>query len=120
MTKVFVYYNLHKKCWSVRDYKTRRVIDHTHEIILHNCTFKVSQSGRNRVLKEQRKNVHAGIVGYVGNDVGDIANNTNWSKEVRITYNPYKYDSFVKLPEESAVSKAEYCMLVNKSVKAFV
>ena len=55
MRKVFVYYNLHKHKWSVKDVKTGRVMSHQYEVQLYNATFKVSAAGRSRVLKEKRK-----------------------------------------------------------------
>ena len=68
MRKVFVYYNLHQHMWSVKDIKTGRVICHQYEVQLYNATFKVSAAGRARVLKERRKNVHAGVQGYMTPD----------------------------------------------------
>lgn len=61
---VRVYWNLHKKCWSVKsmdpDCPDRgRVIAHASHVVLHGVTFTVSEAGRQRVIKERRKNVHA-------------------------------------------------------------
>jgi len=92
--KVFVYFNLHRKLWSVRNVKTGRVIDHTDYIVLTDVKFKVSQAGRQRVLREKKKNVHAGVQGYVANDE-DIKSIRILGKQGSVTYNPYKYDSFV-------------------------
>ena len=58
---VEVYYNLHKKCLSVR--KRGLVIDHVSSILLKNAEFVVQPAGRKRVVKEKRKNVHAYIRG---------------------------------------------------------
>ena len=60
---VYVYFNLHTELWSVRSRKTRRVLFHSAVVLLYDCEFKVSQAGRKRVLKDKRKNVHAGIAG---------------------------------------------------------
>ena len=60
---VEVYRNLHKKCWSVR--QRGKVKLHTDYICLKDVEFKVSQKGRERVLREQRKNVHAFIKGFL-------------------------------------------------------
>jgi len=98
--RVFVYRNLHKKCYSVKSLKTGRVIAHVDSIDLINVSFRVSQSGRERVLRERRKNVHAGVVGYIAS-----SNDTNYSMDV--TYNPYKYNSFVMKNDETPVFKAE-------------
>ena len=87
--KVFVYKNLHKDCWSIK--QDGLVKAHTEEVRMWDCAFQVNAKGRAKVLEEKRKNVHAGIKGYLddfhGVDPADLG------KEV--TYNPYKYDSFV-------------------------
>lgn len=89
--KVFVYFNLHKHTWSVKCLETNRVIKHTDNIVLANASYKVSKAGKQRVLKEKRKNVHAGVVGYILGfyNIDDLKGFNE------VTYNPYKYDSFV-------------------------
>lgn len=92
--KVFVYFNLHKKCWSVKALEGKnkgKVIAHCETIILKDCQLKVSESGRQRVIREQKKYVHAGVVGLV----------VSMDKKVKdtdtlVTYNPYRFNSFVK------------------------
>lgn len=90
--KVRIYFNLHKKVWSIKDKKTNLVLGWTNKIRLINCEFKVYESGRQRVLKDRKKNVHA----YVD---GTIASNFYMSIRqyacAHFTYNPYKYDSFM-------------------------
>ena len=61
--KVFVYKNLHKDCWSVK--QNGLVKMHTTQLVMVACKFKVNEKGRQRVLEEQRKNVHAGIHGLI-------------------------------------------------------
>lgn len=114
--KVFVYYNLHKKCWSVKSLEGStkgKVISHTDQIVLKDATFKVSQAGRNRVLKEQRKNVHAGVIGYTTT----VYNALN-IKEIRVTYNPYKYDSFVNMDDETPIFNANNVLMIDRKVFA--
>lgn len=89
--RVFVYRNLHKNCLSVRDVKTGIVIAYVDSILLKNIKFKVSAKGRERVLREKRKNVHAGVEGeWIKSE---ILPNTNDC--LRIIYDPYKFASFV-------------------------
>lgn len=95
--RVQVYWNLHKNMFSVRDKKTNKVIAHTDSIILNNVKFVVHESGRQRVLKEQRKNVHA----YVEGDVCirpyssvDYAIYRKMENPVQVKYNPYKKSTF--------------------------
>lgn len=91
--KVFVYFNLHKKCWSVKSLEGEtkgKVIAHCETIILKNCELKVSEAGRQRVIREQKKYVHAGVVGIVVS-----MNKKVKETSTQITYNPYKFNSFI-------------------------
>lgn len=95
--RVFVYRNLHKKCWSIKALSgpdRGRVIAHTHGFTLDDATFKVSAAGRARVLSERRKNVHAGIVGtLVDVDCYDVR--VAGVPGIRVTYDPYRFGTFV-------------------------
>jgi hypothetical protein len=87
---VRVYFNLHKKVYSVQKYvkgKGWRLSHHTNEVYLTNVSFKVYENGRQKVLKEKQKNVHAFVLGELSESVGEYTHN--------VTYNPYLYDSFV-------------------------
>lgn len=64
--KVRCYWNLHKRLFSVvaREGPNKgRVIEHAGRILLRDVTPKVSEAGRQRVLREKRKNVHAYLEG---------------------------------------------------------
>lgn len=107
--RVFVYFNLHKKCFSVKALegsRKGRVIAHRDSLALYGATFKVSQAGRERVLRERKKNVHAGVVGLWSERkmvVDDLLVSTGIAIGRQITYNPYKYDSFVYRDNEQPV-----------------
>jgi hypothetical protein len=94
--KVFVYKNLHKDCWSIK--QDGLVKAHATELNLHTCMFKVNYHGRLKVLREKRKNVHAGINGYMGESTWD-----DFPEDLmdEVTYNPYKYRSFVMKETEA-------------------
>jgi len=108
--KVFVYFNLHKKCFSIKALEGAlkgRVVAHRDNVLLFHTTFKVSQAGRERVLREQRKNVHAGVVGNwycTGYDQDTLS--TVKERGELVTYNPYKYTSFVYKEDESEADTA--------------
>lgn len=90
-TRVRVYRNLHKNCFSVVSMKTGRVIQHTNKLTLHDVEFRVRESGRQRVLRERRKNVHAFVVGSIlQTDIGLPACNPE-----RAWYDPYQVKTFV-------------------------
>jgi hypothetical protein len=58
MLKVFVYWNLHRACWSVKalqGLKRGRVVAHASSLSLTGCTFKVSEKSRQRVIRENEK-----------------------------------------------------------------
>ena len=98
MQKVRVYWNLHKKTWSVQDCKSGLVIDHKQHLSLLDAKFVVRKGGQKRVRQEGKKNVHAFAVGYIMNDDElDFENFTlicdAWN---RVKYNPYNDDYFMR------------------------
>lgn len=104
--RVYVYRNLHRKCYSVKCLITKRVIFHTDSIHLSNVQFRVGKKGRERVLREKQKNVHAGVVGYITEDSLQDA-------RVVVKYNPYKYSSFVR-NDGTAIYNALYAAVTTK------
>lgn len=100
---VKVYYNLHKKCLSVQ--QSGLVKFHTEYIVLRDVTFKVSEAGRQRVLKEKRKNVHAFIHGYIS--CPRVIDDLKYEFQGNAKYNPYKYSTFVD-DEGEPVESADF------------
>lgn len=113
--RVFVYFNLHKKCWSVKALEgpdKGRVIAHEDTVNLIRPKFKVSQAGRKRVLKERAKNVHAGVEGiWTRQSLFKVH-----SRCVEVTYNPYKYSSFVMSSNKYPIYTANFAMLSHGKV----
>ena len=112
--KVFVYYNLHRKTWSLKALEGEnkgRVIAHRHQVVLRNPKPKVSEAGRQRVLQEKRKNVHAGLVGEWIPDLSIIRMDGDM-----ITYNPYKYTTFVYADDEQPFTGASMAMMQDRKV----
>lgn len=90
-SRVMVYRNLTKGCWSVKSMKSGKVCFHADSIAIVNGTFKVSEKGRQRVIREKKKYVHAGVVGEVGISPTTL---DGWT---RIRYNPYTTATFVDM-----------------------
>lgn len=113
-TPVFVYRNLHKGCWSVRSVKTDRVVGHPQTVALTDATFKVSQAGRERVLRERRKNVHAGVQGTLA-AIDEVSTarleRKSGTNPFQVTYNPYRFDRFVRVTNTEPVQRADYVFL---------
>jgi hypothetical protein len=91
--KVQVYRNLHQNqgsLCSLRHAATRLVAGYAECVVLQDCRFKVSEAGRQRVIREKRKNVHATIegtlTGYRHSDDMVLRG---------LTYNPYENRTFV-------------------------
>lgn len=111
--RVFVYFNLHKKLFSIKslDGNTRGlVIGHEKSVSLTNVTFKVSEAGRQRVLREKRKNVHAGVVGELSDNILNI------DTMIEVTYDPYKYNSFVVKSSLEPIYESNQALLINKQI----
>ena len=114
--KVFVYYNLHKHVWSIKALEgpqKGRVVGHSPTVLLEGARGKVSQAGRERVLREKRKNVHAGIVGTLVHTGVE-----GYFPGLEVTYNPYKYESFVHKDTEERYNGSQYAYMAHKRVYA--
>mgnify|MGYP003134769093 CR=1 FL=1 len=93
--RVRVYYNLHKKCFSIQDYKTGLVIKHTNQLNLSNAMFVVRKSGNERVRSEGKKNVHAFVNGIVSDkSSGHLVVSNSFHNSYKVRYNPYEMDYF--------------------------
>ena len=90
MLRARVYWNLHKKCWSVQDCKTNRVVNHVTALTLADAKFVVRPAGQAKVRREGKKNVHAFAVGEVS-----LRNGLAGLDARDVTYNPYVNDTFV-------------------------
>jgi hypothetical protein len=109
--RVFVYFNLHKKCFSIKALegdRKGRVVAHSNTVLLESCKFKVSEAGRQRVLREKRKNVHAGVTGtWINADRVESCYEFLSMVGRQVSYNPYKYSSFIIKATEQSVDKAD-------------
>jgi hypothetical protein len=105
--KVRVYYNIHRKCYSVL--RAGRVVAHVDAIGLVDVRFRVSEAGRRRVLRERRKNVHAFVCGTVSADPGPC--------EVGVTYQPYIRGDFVRRADLRPVHEAPAARLDASGVR---
>lgn len=89
--KYRVYWNLHKKVWSLQDRTTGRVCNHVTAFTLYDAKFVVRKAGQAKVRREGKKNVHAFAVG-----TGGLRDGVATCLSGRpVTYNPYKNDTFV-------------------------
>ena len=117
--KVMCYYDLHRHTFSVT-YKGLVMLKADY-LRLSDVEFRVRQGGKQKVRNEQRKNVHAFVIGYLDDycefPCDDIPE--PYSNEV-ITYNPYKYDTFVVKSTEEPIYKANEIEMINIKDKIFL
>jgi hypothetical protein len=109
-----IYRNLHKDCFSVMKWnpekKGYRLHSHEKNLIAFQVEFKVSQSGRNSVLKNKQKNVHAFVC---------CQNYITFAPPIvlgdEVCYDPYKVDSFrIKNSNETIDGTSSLIMTNNK------
>jgi hypothetical protein len=93
--KVFVYRNLRKHKFSIRDLATGQVTD-ADEVWLSGATFVVSQAARLRMLREGRRNIHAGVVGTL------LAHAPHGARcDVAVRYHPYQGPYFTAAGDQA-------------------
>lgn len=100
--RVEVYRNLKFKdriVYSIRDKKTGLVLGHATTLLLtNNCYFVVNQKGREKVVSTKKRFVHAWIEGSFG--IVHVGDDKIFSDGIRVRYNPYLNNTFVKVYEE--------------------
>lgn len=114
--RVEVYFNLHKHVFSVRQCSTGRVILHTDKVHIRDPQFVVRKSGRERVLREGKKNVHAFVRGEIAH-FDDF--NPDYLDYSLVSYNPYKHDTFIDVQDVTPVRTAKRAMLEVRQVKPY-
>jgi hypothetical protein len=103
MLRSQVYFNLHKRCFSVQ--QKGKVIGHADGIMLENVRFNIAKAGQRKVRETGRKNVHARVSGFMVPNRAPI-DGTHYTMTFnvldllvdgfrRAKYNPYKNDTFI-------------------------
>lgn len=117
--RVMVYYNLHKHTFSVT-YKSK-VILHADYVKLGDVEFRVRKGGKEKVRTEKSKNVHAFVIGELLDYCQFPCEKMPSDDDNKVvTYNPYKYDSFVYKDSEEPIYTAKEVDMINKKNKVFV
>lgn len=100
--RVKVYWNIRKKCFSVQH--KGKVVAHLQTVFLKDVVFHVNVSGREKVLRDKAKNVHAYAIG-VFTTPEDCASLMDGSNPVWISYNPYRFPWFYVKATQERVDK---------------
>lgn len=107
--RVKVYRNLRFRDRVMYSVQSRgRVVERVPEMTLSNVTLTVSEAGRQRVLREKRKNVHAFVVGEPEYEWEGAVPRSGW---IAARYNPYLFGSFVVSSTGVPIHKARWAKL---------
>jgi hypothetical protein len=115
--RVFVYFNINLSeklktpYFSIQDLNTEKVIGHETSFMVKDAIFRVRPAGNAKVRETGRKNVHAGVVGY-------LVHEEPRTLDTPVTYDPYKYTSFVKVEDKSPVHSAGLVSFANRKLTA--
>lgn len=107
-----------------------KVIGYAKYMHVTNPEFVVYQAGRRRVLETKKKNVHAGIIGDVDSLIeyeerlptNIHLRDTFFSSAetpIAVTYNPYKYSTFVDRETEKPVRKGWLCTISGPKIHVY-
>ena len=123
--RVEAYYNLHKHCISARPIGGK--VKHYAWVNMRDVTFAVQPAGRLKVQREGKKNVHAFVRGEL--DSHSVMDENTEAEEMsnifaldhyydEVTYNPYKYYSFVRKATGEPIYNADNVWIVGKRIFA--
>lgn len=118
--KVYAFWNLHLNVFSlqanVKDGEKRRnlVLAHGNNIILTDCKFIVRKSGREKVIRDKQKNIHAFVKGEYKGSAKPYQFGKNELSEAY--YNPYKQDCFTDKKTGEKLEKASIVLLIDKKI----
>lgn len=107
--KFYLYRNLHTGGYSI---KQRGIVCARGDFfVMRNVKFQVSKPGNKRVKDQQSRNVHA----YMVADNYNAGANVLWQPSAmqRVTYNPYKNDTFVNAETGAEITEASYAICSN-------
>ncbi len=80
-----------------------------YHLVLTDVHFKVSEAGRQRVIRDKRKNVHAFAVGIISTTpLGGLTG------LVCVGYNPYKAGHFIRKDTGEAIAGCKHLLLTVK------
>jgi len=101
-----VYRNLNKtNFYSIRNRSgsfKNKVSGYAHAVIVRHPELIVSKAGRARVQKEKRKNVHSFVRGEFCDAFNSEVILSQLNDYLRLSYSPYKFDSFYTLDRDES------------------
>ena len=126
---VSIYRNLHNGLISIKSASSGLVLGHAKSVDIAWADFIVHEAGRQRVLKDKQKNVHAYVKGlllnttgfkpYKRRSLGPVYGALDTiHKATVVSYNPYKAPHFVIKGTSDKVSKSSLCTVSHDGIIA--
>jgi hypothetical protein len=113
LAKYYTYRNLHNDSFSIKH--RGLVIHRPTKVLLVNVEFKVSEKGRQRVLSEKRKNVHA----LLTSEIFELLDDTKMDYldyNIEIYYNPYKTKNFIVKETGQIIKYVQKALCINNKI----
>ena len=110
--KYYLYRNLRTGGFSIK--QRGLVVDRAKFVTMSNVKFKVNELGRERVLKEKAKNVHAYMVADNYKTIQDVMWQPDKFREA--TYNPYENETFVDAKTGEPILEASFAIATRGKV----
>lgn len=116
--KVDVYFNLHRRLWSLRSRETGRVVGHARAVIAAApVSFVVQPAGRARAIREGQKNVHAFVRMDTAETFADPSKEfesffADEHEPFRVSYVPSFAPHFYKCSDKSPIFRAARAVLL--------
>lgn len=102
--KVFAYRNLHESVWSIQ--QGGLVVAHAEAAVISGAKFTVGEKGRQKVIATGQKNVHAGVRGYLRDQLAYMKKPVD-----RVSYSPFKAGHFYRVESGEPIHEAEQVFL---------
>ena len=128
--RVRIYLNLHRpghlSVVALEGPSKGKVVAHTLALALSDCRFVVSEAGRQRVLREQAKNVHAAIQGTITAIACAPEERPEFERRADtllrhgcpVYYNPYRTALFLNRDTQAPMHAAAQVVAVGRRVVA--
>ena len=112
VAKYQAYRNLNKPGYFSIKYRGL-VIDYSQSMVMHDCSFFVSQAGRRKVIANRRKGVHAWVSGLSYSHLDPSTNISLDTKYEEVWYSPYFLENFMGISTGKTYSVAKSVYFYN-------
>lgn len=96
------------------------VVEYAEQMVMHDCDFHVSLSGRERMVQRRRKAVHAWVSGSKYEQLDKKSSALDLSKMEELWYCPYFCKDFMGVKSGKVYKRAKKVIFINNKCYASV